>query len=370
VIWLTCNSQFAKIRYEAPVAPHEEQPVPILILGGTNFIGPHVVRHLHQHGHDVTLFHRGQHETDLLPEVRHIHGDRARLEDHAAEFAGLEPDVVIDMRPMTEGEAETVVRTFAPIAGRLVAISSMDVYCAFGVLIGVEPEPLEPVPLTEDSPLRTRLYPYRSDPPRDPADPARWLDDYDKILVERVFMSRPDVPGTILRLPMVYGPGDYQHRFHDPVKRMMDRRPAIPLDELQARWRPPLGYVENVAQAIALAATDDRATGRVYNVAEADLPSYAERIRQIGEVAGWDGKVIALPSDRLPEPLRAEGNLRQDLCADSSRIRRELDYAEEIPRAETLRRTIAWETEHPPENLDPQQFDYATEDEILSSLSP
>jgi nucleoside-diphosphate-sugar epimerase len=343
----------------------------ILILGGTNFIGPHVVSRLHEQGHVVVVFHRGRRESDLLPEVRHIHGDRAGLDQHAADFGSFRPDVVVDMRPMTEHDAEAVVRTFAPIAGRLVAIGSMDVYRAYGVLIGIEPEPIEPTPLTEDSPLRTRFYPYRSDPRRDESDPARWMDDYDKIPVERVFMSHREVPGTILRLPMVYGPGDYRHRFHDPVKRMVDRRPVILLDELQARWRTTLGYVENVAGAIALAATDDRAAGRVYNVAEPDMPSHADRIREIGEVAGWKGEVIALPSDRLPPHLRAEGNLRQDLCADSSRIRRELGYAEEVPLAEALRRTIAWETEHPPENVDPAQFDYAAEDEFLSSpLSP
>jgi nucleoside-diphosphate-sugar epimerase len=325
------------------------------------------VRRLHQQGHDLTLFHRGRRESDLLPDVRHIHGDRENLDRHATELAGLSPDVVVDMRPMTEREAEAVIDTFAPIAGRLVAISSMDVYRAFGVLIGTEPEPLEPVPLTEDSPLRVRLYPYRADPAREESEPTHWMDDYDKIVVERVFMSRPEIPGTILRLPMVYGPGDYQHRFHDPVKRMQDRRPAILLDERQASWRTALGYVENVAQAIALAAIDERAAGRIYNVAEPDMSTYVERVRQIGEVAGWEGEVIALPADRLPEHLRADGNLRQDLYADSTRIRCELGYVEEIPLAEALRRTIAWETEHPPENFDPRQFDYADEDLILRS---
>jgi nucleoside-diphosphate-sugar epimerase len=37
------------------------------------------------------------------------------------------------------------------------------------------------------------------------------VEDYEKILVEREVMGHPRLPGTILRLPTVYGPGDSQH---------------------------------------------------------------------------------------------------------------------------------------------------------------
>lgn len=36
----------------------------ILIIGGTNFIGPFLVRHLLTMGHDVILFHRGKTKTE------------------------------------------------------------------------------------------------------------------------------------------------------------------------------------------------------------------------------------------------------------------------------------------------------------------
>ena len=48
------------------------------------------------------------------------------------------------------------------IAKRIVAISSQDVYRAYGKLIGIENCPTEPVPLCEDSPLRKNIYPYRN----------------------------------------------------------------------------------------------------------------------------------------------------------------------------------------------------------------
>ncbi len=50
-----------------------------------------------------------------------------------------------------------MVEAFRGVARRVVAISSQDVYLAYGRLTGLEPGPAEPVPLTEHSPLRTRL---------------------------------------------------------------------------------------------------------------------------------------------------------------------------------------------------------------------
>ena len=118
-----------------------------------------------------------------------------------------------------------------------------------------------------------------------------------------VAMSNPDLPGTVLRLPMVYGLGDYQHRLFRYLKRMDDKRPVILLDEAEAQWRWTHGYVENVADAIALAVTDERAAGRVYNVCEPFTFTMAEWISKIGQAAGWSGRVMLVPRGRLSEPL-------------------------------------------------------------------
>src|SRR6266576_3744993 len=337
----------------------------ILVIGGTNFMGPFVIRSLSEQAHEVTVFHRGQTRTDLPRGVSEILGDRQSLDEYAVQLQRLVPEVVLDMIPFTEQDALEIMSSFTGTAHRLVAISSQDVYRAFGRVNGKETGPLESIPITEESALRQNLYPYRGETPRNQDDPKRWQDDYDKILVERVVMNNENLPGTILRLPMVYGPGDYQHRLFSYLKRMDDKRLAILLDEAEAQWRWTHGYVENVADAIALAVTDERAAGRIYNVGEPFTFTMAEWISKIGQAAGWSGRVMLVPRGRLSEPLRGGINAEQDIVVDSSRIRKELGYVERVGLDEALRRTIAWEQAHPPEKVNPKEFDYDVDDSFL-----
>ena len=340
----------------------------ILIIGGTRFVGPPLVRRLYDQGHTLWLFHRTPSPVHLPADIEHISGDRYHLADFCDTFDKVQPSVVVDMIPLTEADAQAVMRIFRGLTERVVALSSQDVYRAYGRVNGFEPGPPDPVPLTEDSPLREVLYPYRNETPRASDDPWRWLDDYEKILVERTVMGVPDLPGTVLRLPMIYGPGDYQHRLWPYLKRMDDGRPALVMNEQLSRWRWTRDYVENIAAAIALAATDSRATGRIYNLGEFPTQSIKEWIREIGQVAGWDGRIVTVPDYQLPEELKSRAGLEQHLDVDSSRIRYELGFMPPVAREEALRRTIAWERANPPSQINPVEFDYATEDAILSRL--
>jgi nucleoside-diphosphate-sugar epimerase len=51
-------------------------PKKILILGGTGFIGPHVVDAARARGHTVTLFNRGTTHPKLFPDTEKLRGDR------------------------------------------------------------------------------------------------------------------------------------------------------------------------------------------------------------------------------------------------------------------------------------------------------
>jgi nucleoside-diphosphate-sugar epimerase len=333
----------------------------ILIIGGTSFIGPHVARRLVEAGHEVAVFHRGTSEADVLPAVEHIHGERARLASFESEFKRLAPEVVLDMIAFTEEEAATLMRVFKGVARRVVVISSADVYRGVELLRGVGVGPPEPIPFKEDAPLREHLYPYRTDA----TAPEERNYNYEKILVERVVMSEPELPGTVLRLPAVYGPGDQQHRLFSYLKRMDDGRPAILLEDKYERWRWTRGYVENVADAIALAAGSERAANRIYNVGEEEALTEGDWVRSIGRAAGWSGEVLTVPAEQLPDRMKMNLHWEHQLITDTSRLRLELGYAERIARAEALARTIAWERAHPPDEIKAEEFDYAAEDEVI-----
>ena len=321
--------------------------VNIVIIGGTRFIGPFVVRKLVEKGNNVTVFHRGKSKTPLPDEVTHIHGDRKDINDFKAQIEKYSPDVVVDMIPVTEHQAAVLVDLVQGITQRIVAISSQDVYRAYGVLLGKE-QGVENQPSREDSPLREKLYPYRGDKPRVDDDPRKILDDYDKIPVEKIIMNSPGIKGTILRLPMVYGPNDYQHRLFEHLKRMDDNRPAIIVPENLARWRTSRGYVENVAHAIALAIIDERSVNHIYNVAEPDDFTEADWIMHIARATGWKGEVMVVPEEKLPSEFAADFNTDQHLTADTKRIRQELGYQEQIPLEKALACTIEWERKNPP----------------------
>jgi nucleoside-diphosphate-sugar epimerase len=282
----------------------------ILVIGGSRFIGPCVVRRLVRNGHDVGIFYRGQHEASLPANVTRFKDRRAQIPVTTIpeQLRLYSPDVVLHMIAMGERDAEAARVAFVGIARRLVALSSGDVYRAYGVFKGIEEGPLEAIPLHESSPFRSRLYPYRTND----TQPEAVEHYYDKILVERTIAADARLPTTVLRLPKVYGADDnadlatvYGFRAHP-------------------QWRWTHGFVENVAQAIALAIESEAASGRTYNVGEETTPTIAERLQY-------------LPAKPDAPLFNQVANFSQDIVYDTSAIRRELSYLEETSERDAMR---------------------------------
>jgi nucleoside-diphosphate-sugar epimerase len=105
----------------------------LLVLGGTAFLGRHVVDAALADGHDVTIFTRGQTNPDLYPEVERLHGDR---DGKLGALEGRAWDGVVD----TSGYVPRIVRQSAELlhdaVGRYVFVSSISVYADFSQPIG------------------------------------------------------------------------------------------------------------------------------------------------------------------------------------------------------------------------------------------
>jgi nucleoside-diphosphate-sugar epimerase len=317
----------------------------VLVLGGTGFVGTPVVARLRDAGHEVLVFHRGT--SPVPPGTWPVVGDRHDLDGQRHALRVTRPDLVIDLIAASGRHAAALMRVFRGVAARIVVASSMDVYRAAAILHRLEEGEVEPTPLTEDSALRTTLETYPADQLQRLMTVFPWLDDrYNKLAVERAVSNDPELPATILRLPMIYGPGDHLHRLRPLLARMDDECATFVLPESLARWRAPRGYVDNVASAIVLAANRDEAARRVYNVAEPQGLTEQEWTECVARAAGWPGRVVTVPDTEMPAAL-ASANLAQHWNADSSRIRKELGYVESVPPEEAVRRTVAWEREIP-----------------------
>ena len=339
----------------------------ILVLGGTRFIGLWLVRQLHEAGHQITVVHRGearsgQPDAPLPDGVRRLHADHTALTEIASELRALDPQVAIHMNAGTAQHAWSAAQALGAWVPRLVVISSVDVYRPFGLLHRSEEGPLSEGVLTEDSPLRRVIHPFRHSraiPHGDSDHPAVIRRrDYDKIIVENMLRGALGDRCSVLRLPAVYGPRDYQRRLGGHLRRMDDGRPFILLDPTHAAWCWTRGYVEDVAHAIAAVASHPAAAGGTFHVGQPEVLSVAEWVARVGRLVGWAGEVRLLDRERLPPDMRSEADLRHHLVLDTAKIRRELDYSELHSLDVGLRRSIAWEREQPP--LDPP--DYAAED--------
>jgi 2'-hydroxyisoflavone reductase len=187
-------------------APASEQPAPkrILILGGTGFLGPHVVEAASARGHQLTLFNRGKTRPELFkerPEIEILHGDRDPKEGPTdlksladAIAAGTRWDAVVD----TSGYKPRVVKESAtllgPALGQYVFISTISVFA----------DDL-PAGITEDAPLATM--------PDETNEDVQQYYGALKALCEQA--AEKAMPGRVtnIRPGLIVGPGDPTDRF-------------------------------------------------------------------------------------------------------------------------------------------------------------
>ncbi|HSS02473.1 MAG TPA: NAD-dependent epimerase/dehydratase family protein [Kofleriaceae bacterium] len=130
-----------------PAAPPAKKK--ILVLGGTGFIGPHIVNAAVARGHTVTLFNRGKTHPGLFPEVEKLHGDR---DGQLEALANRSWDAVIDPSGYVPRIVKMSAELLAPRVQHYVFISTISVYAKMDVVHADESSPVETIadPANED----------------------------------------------------------------------------------------------------------------------------------------------------------------------------------------------------------------------------
>ena len=174
----------------------------ILVLGGTQFLGRHVVDVALERGHSVTLFNRGQTRPELYPEVEKLRGDR---DGDLEAVAGRSFDAVVDTSGYLPRVVSATIDALGDV-GHYSFVSSVSVYASLSE------------PASEDAPtaeLEEETEEYRSAA----YGPL-------KALCEAVVRAR--YPGAFVPRPgLIVGPWDPTGRFTYWPKRFLDPGPVL-----------------------------------------------------------------------------------------------------------------------------------------------
>lgn len=240
-----------------------------LVIGGTVFVGRHVVDAALARGDDVTVFHRGRHPAPRPGDVEEVLGDRDRPDDLAA-LRGRSWDAVVDTCGYRPRQVALAVDAVGSATGHYTYVSTGSVYA----------DPSAP-PLTEDSPV--------AEPPED-EDAVTVADAYGALKVgcERTVVAALRDRALVLRAGLIVGPHDPTDRLTSWVRRMDAGgevlAPAVPDQPVQ--WidaRDLATWTVTAAEAGTAGVTN--AVGRSGEL------SFAGLLATCAELAGRDADV-------------------------------------------------------------------------------
>lgn len=192
------------------------RPLRILILGGTGFIGPHMVREALRRGHEVELFNRGRTDSDLFPDLTLHVGDR---NNGLGALEGGSWDVVVDNSGYVPRHVEDSAKLLAPVVSQYVYISTISVYSDFSQ------------PVDEDTAVGTLEDPTAEEVTGETYGPLKAL--CEQRVISEIGANRT----TVLRPTYICGPGDRTDRYtYWPVRTLRGGAmlwPGTPDDDIQ-----------------------------------------------------------------------------------------------------------------------------------------
>ena len=188
VLWGGLTPALARALF--PDGEHAAAPLRILVLGGTGFIGPHLVRHAVSRGHRVSIFTRGRHDAELPSTVERLIGDR---NGQLQALEGKRWDAVVDDSATNPDWVRMSTALLKDAVGAYLFTSSTGVYYPY-LRRGVD----------EAAPIR-----YDNDDPKDLSAVFGTRKGQCEREVQRVFGDR----AVIMRPTYIVGPGDTTDRF-------------------------------------------------------------------------------------------------------------------------------------------------------------
>jgi len=334
-----CNSRARAVPPDEPA-----RPLDLLVLGGTGFIGPHLVRHAVARGHRVTIFTRGRRQADLPDGVVRLVGDRDGQLDA---LAGKRWDIVVDDSATRPEWVRQSTQLLEDQVGRYLFTSSTGVYYPY-LQRGAD----------ETWPVRL-----------EPTDPEDGSEAYGvaKARCEREVLQTFGDRGLVVRPTYIVGPGDTTDRFpYWPVRLQRGGDVLAP-----GRRDDPVQLVDvrDLAEFMLRLLEDGR--GGVYNVAgprePLTMPQFLEAARAavnpdarlvwVDDYAFLEAHAIV---DAVPWVMLKGNDLGHMSARNDKAVAAGLRFR---PLADTVRDTLAWWPTVPAERRDAPKFAITPEQE-------
>jgi 2'-hydroxyisoflavone reductase len=300
--------------------------VRLLVLGGTLFLGRHVVEAALARGHDVTLFNRGQTNPGLFPEVEHLHGDRA---GDLSALRGREWDAVVDPSGYVPRVVRASTELLADATGHYSFVSSISVY-----------RDLASEGITEDYPL--------AELPEESEEVERYYGAL-KALCEDVVREHLRERALLVRAGLIVGRYDWTNRFGWWVRRVA-RGGDLLVPDVGNIWPIQIVHGRDLAEWILDMA--ERGAGGTYNATSQPLPMEGA-FAAMASVSGVELNPVRVdeewlldrgvePFDELPLWLGASRNpeLLGFFAVDVARAH--LDGLSHRPIKETVADILEW----------------------------
>ncbi|AIZ46309.1 NAD-dependent epimerase [Deinococcus radiopugnans] len=167
----------------------------ILILGGTQFVGRHIVEAFVDSGHAVTVLTRGKSKDELPEAVERLQGDRNEGKAGLRALTGREWDACVDVSGYTPRQVRASAEELRGHVGRYVFVSTVSVYA--------EPERH---PVREDDPLSPPAAEDVTEVSGQTYGPL-------KVTCENIVRELYGDHCTVLRPQIVAGPFDHTARY-------------------------------------------------------------------------------------------------------------------------------------------------------------